>query len=58
VTALTLVKNEAALMTVTGTNAGTYLVIMDNGDDVFGVTADTVIQLVGTVGTLVAASFV
>ena len=58
VTALTLVKNEAALMTVTGTNAGTYLVIMDNGDDTFGVTADTVIQLVGTVGTLVAATFV
>ena len=49
--------NSAAVVTITGIGAGTYLVI-DNGGAGFAANTDTVIQLVGTTGTLSSADFV
>jgi hypothetical protein len=46
-------------MTVTGTNAGIYLVIMNAGNATITSADDIVIQLVGgVVGTFAAATFV
>lgn len=56
-TAQTLLVNEAIVVTVTGTNAGTYLVINDAAGAGFSAAADTVIQLVGTTGVIAAANF-
>ena len=56
-TAQTLLVNEAIVVTVTGTNAGIYLVINDSAGAGFSAAADTVIQLVGTTGVIAAANF-
>ena len=49
--------NQAMLMTVTGTNAGLYLLIND-GTAAYSGTADAIILLTGTVGTIAAANFI
>ncbi|CAK0756706.1 hypothetical protein CCP4SC76_2820001 [Gammaproteobacteria bacterium] len=53
---LTIAANNAAIVTVTGTGAGTYLVIND-GTAGFSATTDAVIMLSGLSGTMSVADF-
>lgn len=52
-----LVANGAALVSITGTGAGTYLVIGD-GNAGFNAAQDNVVRLVGTTGTVSSADFI
>ncbi|MGJ0316960.1 hypothetical protein NG754_10570 [Aliarcobacter cryaerophilus] len=51
-----MAANEALVMTLTGTNAGTYLVIND-GTLGWSAAADAVIELTGLTGTITTADF-
>jgi S-layer protein len=53
-----LAANNAALITITGAGAGTYLVYDANGNGAYAdAGADIIVKLVGTVGTLSVADF-
>ncbi len=56
-TTATLLANQALALTITGTNAGVYLVVND-GTAGASATDDTVIQLSGLTGTFAAGNFV
>jgi hypothetical protein len=53
----TLLANQGLVLTITGTNAGVYLVIND-GTAGASATDDTVVQLVGLTGTFAAGNFI
>ena len=53
---LTLAVQDAAIVTITGIGAGTYLIYNDATAG-YAAAADTVVRLVGTVGTLTTADF-
>ena len=53
---LTIAVQDAAIVTITGIGAGTYLIYNDATAG-YSSTADTVVRLVGTVGTLTTADF-
>jgi hypothetical protein len=52
-----LSANDAAIVTITGTGAGTYLVIND-GTAAFNAAADAVINITGVTGTITTADFI
>lgn len=51
-------SGDAAVVTITGTGAGTYLVYNLDTTDGYATAADVVVKLVGTVGTISASDFV
>ena len=51
-----IAANGAAVVTITGTSAGTYLVLDSNGNGAYNAAADAVIRLGGTSSTTLASS--